>query len=160
MSCADRKITFRITRKQEHIFELLKYKYNLSTTNMCNKIINESIQKMINHYKEMSEHGYDYESSFAEKMSTILNQYVGVKREVLSFRLTKSNEDLIYQHVMFFDVSGDIKYTEKENINKVVSQLIYYYIDGQDIDELCDIAGICSDEIWTWIQEDRKAVKY
>lgn len=153
MSCNDRKITCRMTRKHEHILKLLIYKDGLTKTQLCNKIINKAVHDLINYSKELSEKGYEYYTAFSAKSTMILSQFYSMKRSVLSFRLTKKNEELLYSHFIYFDEDNNIKNPDKSTLNKIISQLIFYHLDGENLDDLCEYAGISSDEIWHFINK-------
>ena len=159
MSCADRKITIRITRRHEHIIELIKYRDDLKTTDLCNKIIKSTMQKLINLSKEKAESGYDYNRAFANASTVVLNQLLEVKRALLSFRLTIANEELIFNHFMYYTNDG-IKNACKDDLNKIASAMIADYLDNENFSELCKNASISEDEVFHWIQKDKKPVKY
>lgn len=149
-----RKITFRMTRKHEHIMELMKRIYKKTTAELFNEAVRSFMQECINECKYAS----DYDTVFAKKTEPILNEFYTSKRVLISFRMTKENEELLYNHFKYFNKDGEVSTLKREDITRVVAHIVYNFLDKQNFSGLCEAVGVPEDMVWSWIQKEYKAL--
>lgn len=149
-----RKITFRMTRKHEHIMELMKRVYKKTTAELLNEAIRNFMQECINECK----YAFDYDTAFAKKTDPVLNEFYTSKRVLISFRMTKENEELLYNHFKYFNENGEVSTLCREDVTRVVAHIVYNFLDKQDFSKLCETVGVSEDMVWSWIQKEYKAL--
>lgn len=158
--CDKRKVTFKMTRKHEHILAMTCAKNTKNTTDLLNSVVKDYMKNLINECKSLSDKSImGYEEAVTKKTSYILSQHYGSKRVVISFRLRQDVADLISNHFLIKDEeNNEIHNVNHKMYNKIVAYIVMDYLEQQNFKELCDYFNIEEDEVWHWIQKEIKAI--
>lgn len=158
--CDKRKVTFKMTRKHEHILAMTCAKNTKNTTDLLNSVVKEYMRNLINESKRLSDNNIcEYVEAVTRKTTHTLTQQYSNKRVVISFRLRQDVADLISNHFLIKDEeNNEIHNVNHKMYNKIVAYIVMDYLEQQNFKELCDYFNIEEDEVWHWIQKEIKAI--
>lgn len=157
--CDVRKVSFRITIKQEHILDMLCKLERKTTTELLNDYVSSFIKECLHESKyAVDNYCADYYNEMTRKTDVVMNQLYSYKKTLVSFRLKKDVYELLKNHLYFTDMkSNEVRTATDKELNRVVYSIVAYVLEAKDFTKLCSDLDLDVDVVLSWIDNGYKA---